>query len=566
MSVLYSIAAFTIVLGIIVLVHEFGHFIAARLMGVRVEIFSFGFGKRLLGKKIGDTDFRLSLIPLGGYVKMAGEEEYDPDNLKPYEFQAKNRAQKIFILVMGSAMNLFLAFFIFSFINITGAEEATYRKAPPRIGYIKKGSPAEAAGIQKGDLVRTIDGRTIANWKELETAIASNPNSEIPIDFERDGVLLKRKLDVRSDSRYGGMGYAGIYYNYRTEIVSVKKDSPASKAGLERNDVILKINNKSISVFEFSDKISGSANQDLRFQIRRGEEEREIKVVPRKVYVLESQPFDSPEIANQTLKGHRDAFPTFDFNLFRKHSKYIIISRDLDTREEADKYPGLAGFKLSVNSKMKFFFYKKIPFKHHILGKTPFPILFRWMFSCIRPISIYFDIVLGQPGLFCPLTLKEKGVIGVDMDAYRPSITTYYGLIGAMKKSISRMVELTFLVFNAFRKMVVGKLSPKTLSGPIEIAKFSRITLESGFSDFFLLIAFISLQLGIVNLFPIPALDGGHLMIFSIEAVIRKEFSQKVKGILMNIGFFIIIALMVFVILNDIAKTLPNGWNSLFPF
>jgi regulator of sigma E protease len=526
MYTLQTIAVFLIVLGIIVLIHEFGHYIAARLTGVRVEVFSFGFGKRLLGKKVGDTDFRLSLIPLGGYVKMAGEEEYDPDNLKPDEFQAKNRAQKIFILVMGPAMNLFLAFFIFTVMHIVGVEEPVYKREPPRIGYVEKGSPAEAAGIRKGDIIRTIDGRSIENWGELEMAIGTNPGIEIMVEFERSEKSFKEKLDVKSISR-NSIGYAGISWDYRTEIVSVKKDSPAARAGLEPDDVILKIDNTSISVFEFSDKISGSVGRELRLQIRRGEEEREIEVVPRRVYVLEGRPLDSLEIAKQTLKGLREIFPAFDFYLSRKHSKYIIISRDLETREEADKYPGSA---------------------------PSFPILSRWLFSRIRPLSIYFDIVLEKLGYPCPLTLKEKGVIGVEMEFYTPMITTSYGFFAAVKKSVDKIGGLTFVLFDVFKKMIVGKLSPKTLSGPIEIAKFSRKALESGFSYFFLLIAFISLQLGIINLFPIPALDGGHLLVFSIEAVIRKEFSQKVKGILMNIGFFILIALMVFVILNDLAK------------
>ncbi|NIM15720.1 MAG: RIP metalloprotease RseP [Candidatus Aminicenantes bacterium] len=500
MSVLYSIVVFIIVLGPIVLVHEFGHFIAARLTGVRVEIFSFGFGKRLLGKKIGDTDFRLSLIPLGGYVKMAGEEEYDPNDLKPYEFHAKNRAQKIFILVMGPVMNLFLAFFIFTIMHITGVEEPIYKKEPPQIGYVEKGSPAAATGIQKGDMIRTIDGRSIYNWEILELTIGTSPNSELMVEFEQDGKLFKKKLDVKSISKYS-LGDAGIYPDLRSRFTRVFKDSPAAKAGLKVDDILVAIDNTPVNHFEMIDVISRSANRPLLFKIKRGEEEWEIKVVPRKVHVLESQLFDSIEIANQKLKGLQEAFPKLDFNLFRKYSKYIIISRDLDSREEAEKHP-------------------------------------------VRTMS----------GLPCPLTLKEKGVIGIEREAYTPSITTYYGFFAAMKKSVDKIAELTFLVFNVVRKIIVGKLSFKTLSGPIEIAKFSRKALESGLPNFFLLIAFISLQLGLINLFPIPALDGGHLMVFSIEAVIRREFSQKVKGILMNIGFFILIALMLFVILNDLAK------------
>lgn len=555
-SMLYTlstIAIFLIVLGIIVLVHEFGHFIAARLTGVRVEIFSFGFGKRLLGKKVGDTDFRLSLIPLGGYVKMAGEEEYDPNDLKPDEFQAKNRAQKIFILVMGPFMNLFLAFFIFTIMHIVGVEESVYKKEPPQIGFVERGSAAAAAGIRKGDMIRTIDGSPIENWGELELTISTNPNVEIMVEFERGEKLFKEKLNVKSISKYS-LGDAGIYWDFKSQFTGVLKDSPADKAGIEPDDILLAIDNTPVHHLEMTDVIAGSANRPLLLQIKRGKEEREIEVVPRKVYFLESRRFDSLEIAKKKVKGLRGAFPAFDFNLFLESGKYVIISRDLDTREEAEKYPGPAGFKLSVNSKMRNFFSGKIPFKHHILEKTPFPILFRCMFSSFRPISIYFDIVLGQPGLPCPLTLKEKGVIGVESEAYWPSITTSYGFFPAMKKSVDKIGSLTFLVFDVFKKMIVGRLSPKTLSGPIEIAKFSRKALESGLPSFFLLIAIISLQLGIINLFPIPALDGGHLLVFSIEAVIRREFSQKVKGILMNIGFFIIIALMVFVIFNDLAK------------
>jgi RIP metalloprotease RseP len=553
LNTLSTIAIFLIVLGLIVLVHEFGHFIAARLTGVRVEIFSFGFGKRLLGKKVGDTDFRLSLIPLGGYVKMAGEEEYDPNDLKPYEFHAKNRAQKIFILVMGPVMNLFLAFFIFTIMHIVGVEEPVYKKEPPQIGFVEKGSAAEAAGIRKGDLIRTIDGSSIKNWGELELTIGTNPDVEIIVKFERGGKLIKKKLNVKSISKYS-FGDAGIYWDFKSQFTGIIKDSPADKSGLKPGDILLAIDNTPVHHLEMIDEIARSANRPLLLQIKRGEEKREIKVVPRKVYSLESQLFDSIEIANQNLKGLREAFPTFDFNLFRKYSKYIIISRNLETREEAEKYPGSIRFNLSMNSKMRNFFCQKILFKNHILEKTPFPILFRCMFSCIRPISIYFDIVLRQPGLLCTLTVKEKGVIGVEREAYSPSITTSYGFFPAMKKSVDKIGGLTFLVFNVFKKMIVGRLSFKTMSGPIEIAKFSKKALESGLPNFFLLIAFISLQLGIINLFPIPALDGGHLMVFSIEAVIRREFSQKVKGILMNIGFFIIIALMVFVILNDLAK------------
>ncbi|MGD2087942.1 MAG: RIP metalloprotease RseP [Candidatus Aminicenantes bacterium] len=506
MNVLYSILSFAIVLGIIVIVHELGHYIAARLMGVRVEVFSFGFGLRLFGKKVGETDFRLSLIPLGGYVKMAGEEEYDPNDLKPYEFHAKNRGQKIFILVMGPAMNVLLAFLIFTIINITGVEMPIYRTYPPQIGYVEIGSPAEKAGIQKGDIIRTVEGRSIKNWEELEIIIGANANQKLPIEYERDGQLMKTEMELRSFSRHN-IGDAGIHWDFKTQIKAVTEDSPALHAGLKVNDILLAVNSNPIGYFEIVPVISQSAEKPLQFRVRRGENEFDMEIIPEKVYFLETQPLETIEEAQEKLKEIKEKVKDLDFNITLREGKFKILSETMDTAPDPETYQATT---------------------------------------------------LLTPG--------EKGIIGIEMAPYSPTIEKRYGFFAAMGHSVNKMIGLVDLVFNAIRKMIVGKLSPKSLSGPIEIASFSQRALESGASSFFLLIAFISLQLGLINLLPIPALDGGHLMIFSIESVIRRDFSPKVKNILMNIGFFILIGLMVFIILNDIAKNLPNGWNSLFPF
>lgn len=443
MIVLYQILAFAIVFGIIIFVHELGHFLAAILMKVRVEVFSFGIGKRLFGKKIGHTDFRVSLVPLGGFVKMAGEDEYDGEDLKPYEFQSKNRAQKIFILVMGPAMNILLSFLILTGINIGGVDTERYKFEPPRIGFVEKESPADKAGIKKGDLIVRLGGKKIQNWKELEVNIGANPNEDLGVVIERNGKQLSVRLKVGSTSKYH-IGYAGLYWDHKTEVRTVKPNEPASKAGLKRGDVILAVDNRDLNYFEIGNIISSNPNKRLRFTVKRDQDILHFFITPDKI--------------------------------------------------------------------------------------------------------------------------QKKGVIGIEMIPYSPTREVKYGVFESMSRSVDELTNLTFLTFNAFKKMLVGKLSPKSLSGPIEIAKFSQRAMESGLSNFFILIAFISLQLGIINLFPIPALDGGHLMIYTIEAIIRKEFSQKVKAVLINVGFFLLIALMIFVLLNDVAKVLPNGWNSFIPF
>jgi len=508
MSVIYSIFALTVVLGIIVVVHEFGHYIAARLTGVRVETFSFGFGKRLFGKQIGDTDFRVSLIPLGGYVKMAGEEEWDPENLKPDEFQAKNRAQKIFILFMGPAMNLLLAFVIFSILNIAGVNEAVYKQEPPVIGYVENNSPAAGAGIRIGDQILTVNGNTVPNWESLEMTIGSNPDENLDVEYLRDGQTYSAKLDVQAAGNYH-LGYAGLHNNFFTRVTSITKDSPAETAEVEPDDLIVAVNDQPVNFYQFSEAINSSEGNSLKLKIKRKDDVIEKNMTPTKMFRLESNLIESEKDVEKVLNEAKNSLSQLDFYVGGQRGKYKIVSQDFKTEAEVEKYQKMTDMKFSVGN--------------------------RWM-------------------------------IGIGYAESIPTKETKYALFPAMGKSMRDIFKLTRLVFDTFKKMILLKLSPKHLSGPIEIAKFSKQAMERGPGNFFLLIAFISLQLGIINLFPIPALDGGHLMIFSIEAILRREFSQKTKGILINAGFLILITLMVFVLLNDVAKTLPNGWSSFLPF
>ena len=164
-NVLGTILAFTIVFGILVFVHEFGHFFMAKLVGVRVEVFSFGYGKRLFGVKRGETDYRISLLPLGGYVKLLGEGMFEKDRpLAPDDLMAKTRGQRLLIMAMGSIMNIILAVLIVAFMNVVGTEVAAYLDDKPVIGYIETGSPAEKAGMRIDDEIVRISGRAVKTW------------------------------------------------------------------------------------------------------------------------------------------------------------------------------------------------------------------------------------------------------------------------------------------------------------------------------------------------------------------------------------------------------------------
>ena len=442
MNALYQFLIFLAVLGIIVLVHELGHYIAARLMKIRVEVFSFGFGKRLFGKKIGDTDFRVSLVPVGGYVRMAGEEDFDPKQSASDQFMAKNRAQKIFTLLMGPVMNLVLALFLIVAVNMGGVEVDSYKLEKPTIGYIEKGSPADKAGLLPGDLLLAIDGRQTPTWKEVEITVGTNPKQSLKVEFLRAGERRVSELNVVASTRYE-IGYAGFYWQWPAVINQVAPGYPAIKAGLRPGDHITAVDGRPVATyFELANLIRSAPGKPLQLT-------------------------------------------------------YVRDGSTLTAR-------------------------------------------------------------------LTPVTENGVGIIGFNVKF--PTTKIDYGFAAAVKNSFQEAGRLTLLTFDAFRKLIQRKISVKSLSGPIEIARVSQQALESGFSNFFMLIAFISLQLGIVNLFPIPGLDGGHLLIFIIEAIIRRDLSMKLKNILVYAGFAFLISLMVFVLLNDIAKSLPNGWGSLLPF
>ncbi len=280
MNVIYQFLTFLVVLGIIVLVHELGHYIAARLMKIRVEVFSFGFGKRLFGKKIGATDFRVSLIPVGGYVRMAGEEEYDPQNPRPDEFMAKNRAQKIFTLLMGPLMNLLLALLLIIMVNMGGVEIDSYKLEKPVIGYIEKGSPAEKSGLRPGDMLLAIQGKTTPNWKEVEITIGTNPKENLQIDYLRNNVRQTTMLKVASSSRYE-IGYAGFYWELPAVINEVAKGYPAWKAGLRPGDMITAVNDQPLATyFELSNIIRKSPEKPLTLSYMRNQSLRTTRLTP----------------------------------------------------------------------------------------------------------------------------------------------------------------------------------------------------------------------------------------------------------------------------------------------
>ena len=242
--------AVAVVLGFMILIHEFGHYAVAKLLGVRVEVFSIGFGKRLLGFRRGDTDYRISAIPLGGYVKMSGENPMDERTGDPGEFLSHPRWHRFLIAIAGPSMNILLAIGLLTFVYMVHYEYPAVLDEPAVIGWVLPDTPAAKAGIQIGDRIARLDGIDNPTWKQVVPKEALSPNQPLDVTFERNGKSFEKTI-VPEAYGVNQMGFAG--WDPKEPSVTVtdlEKGMPAEKAGIKIGDEILTVDGKSIPAIE----------------------------------------------------------------------------------------------------------------------------------------------------------------------------------------------------------------------------------------------------------------------------------------------------------------------------
>jgi regulator of sigma E protease len=441
-----TVISFVIVLGILIFVHEFGHFIAARLCGVGVEKFSIGFGPKVFGWKRGETDYMLSAIPLGGYVKMIGEEPDAPlsEEEKKYSFTHKEVWKRFIIVAAGPFFNFFLAIVLYFILFIF---YGTYFY-PPVIGEAEPGAPSYEK-LFTGDEVLSVNDTKITSWSELEKIIEKSKGNEVLLKVKRgsdiEEIVLKPAL-MDSESLFGEKikKYSlGVKPYLPPVIGSVSPDSPASRAGIKAGDRIVEINgSKIVTWYDVSDAISGSES-DIRLVFERNGESAE-KII-------------QPEV--KELKDH--------------------------------------------------------------LGKS--------------------------------YERKLIGIAAKDITEHKNA-----GPVTAMSESLSQTWKVIELTFVGIVKMIDGTISKDNLGGPIMIAQMAGDQAKQGLTSFLVFICLISINLGLLNLLPVPVLDGGHLMFFLIEMVTGKPVSIKVREVAQQIGLFLLLMLMVFAFYNDILRLFSN--------
>lgn len=279
-SFLIAIISVAVVLGFMILIHEWGHYAAAKLVGVRVEVFSIGFGKRLLGFRRGETDYRISALPFGGYVKMSGENPMDERTGDPAEFLSHPRWHRFIIAIAGPAMNVLLAIGLLTGIYMVNYEFPIYLEQPAVLAWIKPGSAAANAGLQAGDKIVGVDGIENPTWEQLEPKIWLSPNQPVQVTVQR-GTATFEKTIVPKPITSSEVGSAGWFPNSPVTVGVVEPDMPAAKAGIKQGDHVVAIDGRPINHIEaMIEELQQTKDKPVELTISRDGKEFNVGVTP----------------------------------------------------------------------------------------------------------------------------------------------------------------------------------------------------------------------------------------------------------------------------------------------
>src|SRR5579884_2240800 len=438
---------FLLVLGVLVSFHELGHFLAARWVGVKVLKFSLGFGPKLFGRQIGETEYLVSAVPLGGYVKLFGEEETDA--LTPEEkrrsFAHQRLPGKFLIVAAGPGFNFLLTFLIFTGWLSTGSPlfMPTFRELSPDIEAIRPGSPAEQAGLQVGDKVLRVNDKDISARSELQEAIAKSNGKPLTLDGRRGDqvktfVVTPAALPGQEGAKEEAIYAIGVEENAPI-ITAIMSGSAAMSAGLEEGDRVISIDGQVVRTWsEMAMIVRNHPKQPLQFEVERD-----------------------------------------------RHRVHLTV--------------------------------------------TP----------AVEKIEID-----GKP--------TEVGRIGIS----RPGglMIRAHNLFEAPLRGAEATWALTELTVVGIYKMIAGEISSKNIGGPLTIANMAGEVGQQGLSKVISLIALLSINLGVLNLLPIPILDGGHLLFFGIEAILRKPLGERQRELAQQVGLLLLVGIMIFAFWNDLER------------
>jgi len=616
------VVSIVVLIGILIFVHEFGHFIVGRLFGFGIETFSIGFGPKIFGFKRGETEFQISLLPLGGYVKFVGAM---PGEIIPSQFEGKELSrfpvwQRALMTFAGPFANLFLAFVVFVAVGMNGL------KHPPAvIGHVRSGSPADQAGILPGDRITKINQMNILHWDDLLISISSAQDQSVPLTVLRDGQAISLNLtpELKDDEDHNGknikVGRIGVSPLVFPNSVAVLPDSIAGELGFQNGDEIVSAQFATVTP---SDGNSNSANSNRPTDISETTSEslnlgnwnalvyalskalhssnqgihsvttftlnRRLQSSSSKSDAGENSPQNSSDDINKpsnpasaapepasaapepamTIAIKSEVFTKFkdwktasgnlnqddsqfgtgrlvaEFLGFRDGSLLVMEAgkdsglRNLDYLVSMDGHPIRDVFDLNERSLANR--QPKLPFELIRDGKKINVDL------SLKPLELQKPKGKEVVYLFPAKVLGGSNPEEIVMEKYSGLSSLRYGA--------ERTIKATASIFESLVGLFTGKVPLQSLGGPMLIAKAAKDSAEAGIYVYLTTMAMISINLFLINLFPIPALDGGHLVMQSIEAIRRKPLSVSAMENYQKIGFAFILALVILSTYNDIGR------------
>lgn len=558
-SLFVNFAPFFILLGILIFVHELGHFAVAKFFGVRVETFSLGFGKKILSYKRGDTTYCLSLIPLGGFVKMYGDDPNAevPQDQKRYAFLCKPVSQRIWIVLAGPLMNLFFAIILFTAIGGIGAE-----MPGPFVGDVNQGTKAFDAGFRSGDKIVAVNGQPTETWPQVTQKIEQAGGKAVEFVVERAGEPQPLKFDVAigfgenenifSHERQVGQ-IPGLSQESRSTLVGISDpQSPAAKAGMKTLDLIVSVNGQKVNTWRELQPALMAARSAEGFDPAR---ENPLKIEVRDVEKADSKDA-TRELTLQTPKNW--------------NADNLIASLGLEPAElfiyqikkgaPADKAGIMAKDKVvRIGS-------EEVHAWNDVLNKV----------KSFDPSSEGLDFTVLRDGKEQTFKIKPEmtklmtmkgqeekrftvGIVsgffptGADPVLYR--ITNPAQMVVHGFKETAKWTE--FVVMSLVR-LVQGEVSAKNVGGVITIGRVASHSFAAGIATFLHTMAIISINLFLLNLLPVPILDGGHLVFYTIEGLRGAPLSMRKMELAQQVGLMLLMFLMVFAFYNDITNLLAS--------
>ena len=527
-------------LGFLIFIHELGHFFAAKRCGIRVEKFSIGFGPRLIGFQRGETEYCISALPFGGFVKMAGE---SPDEQKGEEgeFASAPVGHRIFVAIAGPAMNFLMGVILFSFVYLVGLDHGTMwlmemligrSDRLAQIGLVADNSPAKQGGIEPGDTIVSINDRKIKNWQDFNTTILTHPDEELKIVVSRDGQPKTLYVTPKSLDR-NGIGQIRVSARQSAMVQSITEDSEAAKAGVQARDVIESINGRKIyHVPEFNSVIWDPFNP--------------FGSAHRRIY-KEINENPNSEVALGIQRGAASLTASFPVNW--------VVNAVVEEGSEAENAGIQSGDEIvSINGESikNFELYPKL---YELAAANPdHPVeigLLRGgeQLNATLSFAVSDDTdQLNLQGLHWKLSLDGLALAV-------PSVPIpKYNVVTAVGEGVQTNWLILEMVVKVLKRLVTREVKTKHLTGPIGIVDATRRVVEFGLRSLLFFVGFISVNLAIVNLLPIPIADGGQILFFTLEKLRGRPLSIRKQMIIQQVSIVLLAGLFLYITFYDILR------------